>query len=135
MGFNLFGSSKGDDNSSLTNQTDNSNHETQTATEGGIAAGGDVTVTDHGAIDSAFELATGTTDGMFDVVNSVISQVSENQENTLIQMQESYANSLGVVESAATGGVSSTNEAISGIGKMLVVAIVASIGLIAWGNK
>ena len=153
MGFNLFGSSKGNSTNNYDQRQDNSVHVTKTNADrlsgNAMKAGGNITVTDGGAFDlandvtshaidavegtaeNAFGLVAHTTDSAFELSNSVVNGMKESNERTASQLTQSFADTLGTVERLAASEDATTAKSMEKIGLLLVGGLVLTFMFVA----
>jgi len=146
MGFNLFGSSKGDSSTTNDNRQDNSTNITEgDLSDGAIRAEGDVTITDGGAfelaggaVNGAYELAEAQTEAALDFGGAALQEsfgfgrdslgvVADNAAETYNAISENNRRTFDLVEQAIDPG--SGNEKRS---QTMTLGALAVAALVAW---
>ena len=146
MGFNLFGSSKGDSSTTYDQRQDNSIKINEgDLASGAIRAGGDVTVTDGGAFDlvettakevidlsrdvsaGAFDLSRDQTDIALDFGRDSLGIVADNAAETFNAISENNRRTYDLIE-----GVTNEGAAVSENSRYMMLGLVLVAGLAIW---
>lgn len=153
MGFNLFGSSKGDSSTTNDYRQDNSvSIQEGDLSEGAIRADGDVTVTDGGAFDlvettskeslklagdlgsQAFDLSRDQTNSALDFGRDALGFASDNAADTFNAISENNRRTYDLIERATNDGALVADTVNTSTRNMLL-ALVAAVGLFAWSRR
>lgn len=137
MGFNLFGSSKGDSSTTNDYRQDNSVSIQEGDLSGGsIRAGGNVTVTDQGAVERAFDFGDSALDfGETSLVESfkfggkALDTVADNAAETYNAISENNRRSYDVIERATNEGATIADNS-----QKMMIGLVIVAGLAIWGS-
>lgn len=145
MGLNIFGSSKGDSSTTNDNRQDNSTTIQEGDLSGGsIRAGGNVTVTDQGAVEKAFEFGDRAFDfgdrafdfGGASLVESykfggkALDTVADNAAETYNAIAENNRRSYDVIERATNPGAAAEQT-----GQKYMIGLVILAGLAIWSAR